>query len=258
MPDRQIVLVNLVGAPDKAFADVASALQAQVENEFRQNWPDEAAGVVINIASSARDVPSNATPIFVTRLDAAKADQEVGVHKHQEASSPPYAVVNYTRRWSLTASHELLELLADPRDDTTKAGPSPIDPAVEVLFVREICDPVEEIGYSLGGVEVSDFCTPLYFRESGGARDRFDFRKELSAAGQITPGGYRSWRDPRFPNPDDLFVMAIKNSRTVFIYVDATSERCCQIRVQPGAGGFTGPHDLEGLLDCPDPPATAR
>jgi hypothetical protein len=66
--------------------------------------------------------------------------------------------------WTWTASHELLEMLEDPTTNVTSDG-----------FAREVCDPVDNIGYYIDGDLVSDFVTPAYFQlQSKGPWDYLD------------------------------------------------------------------------------------
>ena len=79
--------------------------------------------------------------------------------------------------WSVTLSHEVLEMIADPTVNIFAPGPSP-DPADGgkwVLFTYEVGDPVERFCYEIDGVLVSDFVTPWYFSEGEGRGTRNDF-----------------------------------------------------------------------------------
>jgi hypothetical protein len=58
--------------------------------------------------------------------------------------------------WSRGWSHEIVETLVDP--DLTNRW---------ALGLREVGDPVENVTYSLDGVQVSDFVFPSYFGGSG-------------------------------------------------------------------------------------------
>jgi hypothetical protein len=64
--------------------------------------------------------------------------------------------------WSVTASHECQEMLADPFGNRLVSGPSLAPDQGNVEYLVEVCDPVEDLGfaYLINGVLVSDFYTP--------------------------------------------------------------------------------------------------
>src|SRR5207244_12011882 len=55
----------------------------------------------------------------------------------------PYALVLYTQSWSLTASHETLEMLADPWGSRLVGGSSIQAGQGRVRYLIEVCDPCE-------------------------------------------------------------------------------------------------------------------
>ena len=78
------------------------------------------------------------------------------------------AVVNAKQtgwEWTMAASHDLMEMLANPMLNLTVFVPAE-NGTTGKLYVREICDPVSSPEYSLqnrrrGGVE---FCVPVVVR----------------------------------------------------------------------------------------------
>ena len=92
--------------------------------------------------------------------------------------------------WTVTLSHELLEMLADP---WTKWCAVAID---NQIYALEVADPLEAdaLGYEIDGVRVSDFITPAWFEPT--EADRLDFKQRLSKQLEIAPGGYISVLDP--------------------------------------------------------------
>ena len=65
--------------------------------------------------------------------------------------------------WTVTLSHEALELLADPEVNLLVMGPHPADPDKTVFHWYEMCDAVQDETYEIDDVEVSNFVLPLYF-----------------------------------------------------------------------------------------------
>jgi hypothetical protein len=85
--------------------------------------------------------------------------------------------------WTVTLSHELLEMLADPWINWCAQGPD------GKVYALEVCDAVEadELGYQIDGVLVSDFITPAWFEPT--QADRVDFKERISKPLQLAAGG---------------------------------------------------------------------
>jgi hypothetical protein len=93
----------------------------------------------------------------------------------------PYAVVAYNSRWTRVASHELLEMMVNPRVQRILSG-----------FIEEICDPVKKVSYRVQGVALSDFVTPAWFT---GAPGPYDFLGRVTTAHSVR-FGYATTYDP--------------------------------------------------------------
>ena len=137
---------------------VAGALSKQVSRDFGPLWEVNA-----DVAAYQRleDVPLDYWPIIVK--DDIGDPSAAGYHEDQHGQ--PLALVQYDTSWSLTASHECLEMLADPFGRRVIAGESPVQGQGRVNFLVEVCDPCEASGcaYTINGVQVSDFFTPHFF-----------------------------------------------------------------------------------------------
>jgi hypothetical protein len=93
--------------------------------------------------------------------------------------------------WSVTASHELLEMLADPNinltvfvQDANTSG---------TLYAYEVCDACEDdsFGYQINNVLVSDFVYPAWFenlRAEGSTQ--FDRMNQIQNPLQLLTNGY--------------------------------------------------------------------
>ncbi len=112
--------------------------------------------------------------------------------------------------WSVTLSHEALELIADPEANTMVAGPHPGQRHRYAFYWYEVCDPVQEETYRVQGVEVSNFVLPSYFSAMptpGGHNDFLGRRhkgKRLPAFG-VNPGGYLGYYDPKTHRERSIF-----------------------------------------------------
>jgi hypothetical protein len=135
----------------------------------------------------------------------ADIDDAVGYHD-QNNRGLPYGFVftdiakELKEPWSVTLSHEVLELVGDANANTFAAGPHPEDPKRIVFHWYEMCDAVQAESYEIDGVKVSNFVLPLYFTvgEQVGARnDYLGERKgrSLKSFG-VNPGGYVGFFDP--------------------------------------------------------------
>jgi hypothetical protein len=91
--------------------------------------------------------------------------------------------------WTVTVSHELLEMLADPWINLT-VFVQPTETTGK-LYAYEVCDTCEadHLGYPINGLQVSDFAFPEWWGVPGSKR-RLDFMGHVTRVLQILPGGY--------------------------------------------------------------------
>lgn len=175
------------------LAVVSAALQKQATRDLRPIWEIDA---TVDVFERLEDVPLGYWPMIVQDdigFDAA------GIHLFNDGT--PYALISSSDDndvWSLTASHECLEMLVDPWGDRTIAGDSPKPDQGRVQFLVEVCDPSEaaEFGYSVNGVLVSDFYTPHFFDPVASAGVRYSFTDAIAEPRDVLRGGYLSWMEP--------------------------------------------------------------
>lgn len=173
---------------------VGSALQKQATRDFGPLW-----GIEATVSPFARleDVPIDYWPIIVR--DDIGVSGAAGVH--EDKNGQPFSLVQYSTDWSLTASHEMLEMLADPFGKRLVAGKAPAGApkaaSGRVNFLVEVGDPSEsaEFGYTVNGVLVSDFYTPHFFDPVRSAV-RYSFTDAIKSPRTILRGGYLSWVVP--------------------------------------------------------------
>ena len=172
-------------------AEVASALQRQVSRDFGPIWGVDA---TIDGFSSLDRVPPGYWVVLVR--DQLAIPGLIGIHL--DDNGQPYALVRRTPTWTLAASHEVLEMLADPFGSRVMPGGSPKRGQGIVELLVEVCDPVgsPNNAYTVNGVLVSDFITPNYYDPSPVTGVRYSFSGALDRPRSIAPGGYLSWRDP--------------------------------------------------------------
>jgi hypothetical protein len=181
------------GAPVelKELTSVAAALQKQVTRDFGPIWDISAD---VSAFASLEDMPLDYWPVIIKD----KLDDPTAGGYHEDSHGQPYSLVAYSDDWTLAASHETLEMLADPFGRRMIAGPSPKDGQGRVKFLVEVCDPCEDAScaYSVNGVVVSDFYTPHYFDPVASVGTRYSFHSKITAPRQVLKGGYLSWYDP--------------------------------------------------------------
>ncbi len=174
------------------LAPVSAALQKQATRDFGPLWAVDA---TVDAFASLEDIPLDYWPVMIR--DDIGVDGAAGVHEDKDGQ--PFALVQMSNQWSLTASHEVLEMLADPYGRRLIAGPSPKPGQGRVLFLVEVCDPSEDaaFAYTVNGVTVSDFYTPHFFDPVTSAGVRYSFSGAIDAPRKVLKGGYLSWFHPR-------------------------------------------------------------
>jgi hypothetical protein len=88
---------------------------------------------------------------------------------------------------SVSASHELVEMLVDPAINMMTTGPDP-----KTIYAYESADPVEALTFNVNGIPMSDFVYPSYFeifRKPGSVK--FDQLNKVTQPFQILSGGYQ-------------------------------------------------------------------
>jgi hypothetical protein len=192
-----VVLIRQLGLisesqtiPFSELGPVSAALQKQTLKDLAPIWEIQA---TVDAFASLEDVPPGYWPIIV------KDDINVNAAGiHEDDTGQPFALVQASDSWSLTASHEALEMLVDPFGKRLVAGQSPIEDQDRVEFLVEVCDPSEAVsfGYTVNGVSVSDFYTPNYFDPVTNSSVRYSFTGAIKEPRQVLAGGYLSWHDP--------------------------------------------------------------
>jgi hypothetical protein len=172
----------------KELSAVAAALQKQATRDLGPVWKVEA---TVTAFEKLEDLPLDYWPVTV--MD--RIDDPSAAGYHEDETGQPFAVVQYDKGWSVTASHEVLEMLVDPFGRRLVAGTSPVQGQGRVRFLVEVCDPseAERFGYNINGIRVSDFYTPHYFEPHKASGVRYSFTNAIEEPKQVLRGGYLSW-----------------------------------------------------------------
>jgi hypothetical protein len=186
-----VALVDTTGTiPALDLAEVAGALNEQVQADFAPRW---------RVAATVGAYPS--APPGTWRIDLVHSTGQAGsLGFHADANHQPFAKVAVDiGQWTVTASHELLEMLGDPwgnRLHGARALPGWQGTSPRVRYLLELCDPCEAFTYQVGGVELSDFLLPAFYRSSTHATPGYSHTGALTEPLQIADGGYISFIDP--------------------------------------------------------------
>jgi hypothetical protein len=180
---------------------VSAAVQKQVARDLGPIWNLEAS---VDAFASLEDVPLGYWQVII--MDKIPFDAG-GIHLNRD-NGQPYALVQFSDDWSLTISHETLEMLVDPSGNRTVATNSPKPDQGRVLVLVEVSDPSEatQFGYTVNGVLVSDFYTPRFFDPVSSQGVQYSFTGAITKPRQVLDGGYISWWDPETTHVFQLFV----------------------------------------------------
>lgn len=201
--------------------DVLNAIRAinrQIKEDFEPYW---SFGATLRLEGPTRGKLDKAKladmrgDAVIYLLDKADAEDALGYHETNYRGIP-YGFVftalckELKESWTVTLSHEALELLGDSQNNLLVQGPHPKDSKKEVFHWFEMCDAVQSLKYEIDGIEVSDFVLPLYFTagEQDGGRNDFLGTKGLKSFG-VARGGYIGFFNPKlgkhltYSAPDD-------------------------------------------------------
>jgi hypothetical protein len=179
----KVAVVNDAGI---AAADVdrwIAAMRVQVRRDLEPAW---------SVGADLVQLPAGETAEgcwhLILKPDALFATG--GVHEKQARGQFPLATVSIfkgqasLRGWSVTASHELLEMLVNPDARTIKA---PRLTWLKRQVRLEVCDPCgDDSCYGVKGVKVANFVYPSWFGRGAGP---FDHLGQLPKSFSVTAGG---------------------------------------------------------------------
>ena len=189
---QQVALVSQApSVPHSEVSRVSAALQKQVTRDFGPIWSVTA---TVDGFADLSDVPLGYWPVIV-RDDVGDKYDAAGLHL--DDNGQPFSLVSDD--WAQTASHETLEMLADPFGERVIAGQAPKEAKKQgrVEFLVEVCDPSEAtaFGYAVNDVLLSDFYTPAFFDPVAASGVRYSFTGAITKPRQIVKGGYISWHN---------------------------------------------------------------
>ncbi|HEY3861510.1 MAG TPA: metallophosphoesterase [Verrucomicrobiae bacterium] len=192
MANIQVAVINQsTSIADGEVQAAIPALQTQVSRDFAPVW---------SVDAQLTFVPNGSQPAadawWLVILDNSDQAGALGYHDLTPNFLPLGKVFAGSDKqlgyqWTVTASHELLEMLGDP-DINLCATQQKSNGALR-LYAYEVADACEadQYGYLIDGVLVSDFVFPSWFESNRPANSaQFDFQKKIGAPFQLLPGGY--------------------------------------------------------------------
>ncbi len=222
-----ISIVNFTDTlEDEDVQRVIRAINRQITQDFQPYW---SMGATLRLEghgdTEERQAPQELRGDAIIYLwdKAADVPDAIGYHDRNNKGLP-YGFVfteiaaEVGEPWSVTLSHEALELIGDAEVNVLAAGPNPKDPNQAVYFWYEICDAVQTESYDIEGVAVSNFVLPLYFTVDAEEGSRNDFlgrrhNGNLLQSFGVNPGGYVGFFNPATGSNDIFTADALAQKR---------------------------------------------
>lgn len=194
---------------DEELQRVIRAINRQVSEDFEPYW---SLGATLRLEGKSglkpekQELPDMRGEAIIYLWDKADIPGALGYHDRNNRGIPFGFVFTQLSQavgesWTVTLSHEALELIADPEVNLLAMGPHPANPDAIVFHWYEMCDAVQAETYQIDGVEVSNFVLPLYFTVSEEVGGRNDFLARIHdgltlRSFGVNPGGYVGFFNP--------------------------------------------------------------
>ena len=225
------MLISVVNHTDGKLSDEAvqegiRAVNRQIAEDFNPNW---SMGADLRLEGAIGKDPDDAKlpelkgDAIIYLWNGVDVDDAIGYHEANAAGTPFGFVFTELAKelkepWTVTFSHEALELIGDPEANLLVAGPHPEDPKKEVFHWYEMCDAVQDETYKIDGVAVSNFVLPLYFTQFAEVSGRNDFLGRLTKGKalqsfSINPGGYIGFYNPKTREHDTFSLKGDRRAR---------------------------------------------
>ena len=166
------------------------ALQIQADRDFKPIW-----GQSTQLTYIQKGCKNPKNMAWLALMDDTDQAGALGYHDLTNEGLPLGKVfaktdMQYGEEVSVTASHELLEMLADPYISYTMLTGQG---ATVIGYAWEVCDACEDsrFAYEINGIKVSDFVYPAWFqvwRKEGSTK--FDHMSKITKPLQLIEGGY--------------------------------------------------------------------
>jgi hypothetical protein len=220
---KNSVIISVINHASAEISDdelqmVIRCINRQLKEDFEPYW---GFGGQLRLEGRSGKEPASDNPVdlrgdgIIYIWDTLEPREAVGEHNKYYSGIPNgYVFTEIARKlnenWSVTLSHEALELIADPQLNLFAKGPHPhpMEKRREVFHCFEVCDAVQAEQYPIDGVDVSNFVLPLYFTydadrnadEPGSRNDYLGTKNKQTgktlASFSVNPGGNSVVWDP--------------------------------------------------------------
>jgi hypothetical protein len=185
------------------FGKLTAALQKCYDRHFLPVW-----GYPVKLYNTRKPKRSDWQFVYLDDPDAPDAFGYHDLTVHGQPLSKVFmrTVLENGESVSLTASHELFEMVIDPIANMWAESASGKE------FAYEMCDPVEEDAFLVDGLKMSNFVYPSWFEPFKHPRGtKYDHLALLKAPFTMTKGGYVTvkWRG----KVSDRFRSKVKKKR---------------------------------------------
>jgi len=235
-----LVIISVINHTDGDISDeeiqeTIRVINRQIKEDFEPYW---SLGATLRLEGRSSDKPDEITTpdmrgeAVIYLWNETDVPDALGYHEKNNRGIP-YGFVftelsSEIEPWSVTLSHEALELIADPEVNLLVRGPHPTEER-DVFHWYEMCDAVQAETYEIDHVKVSNFVLPLYFTSGDEVGGRNDFLgrsydgETLQSFG-VNPGGYIGFFDPQ-----------IQDHETFTMKDDAEATRRMEIKSKAGS-----------------------
>jgi len=178
-----ISIVNFSDLSDRAVQEAIRAVNRQIQEDFAPIW-----GSIWNLRLHGSSFNRNDINSLVDEFVQGEAVLYIVDEGHLPGAAGyhalngreiPYGFVFITdpNDWTVTLSHEALELIIDPTVNVFVPGPDPRPGRQNntVFHSYEVCDAVERTSYFVDGIRVSNFITQQWFVSEDAPGTRNDF-----------------------------------------------------------------------------------
>jgi len=196
-----IAIINFSSRSDQEVQTAIRAVNRQIQYDFMPLWGQ---GRELRLHTASFEPTPDPEKVVEERIAAdsvlylvneSTLPGALGYHSINTAELPVGFVFTQEGDWTITLSHEALELIVDPNTNAFIPGPHPKDPNKMVLHSYEACDAVERMSYQIDGVPVSDFVTPQYFQPGEAPGTRNDFLGVGVKSFGVTKGSHIAFID---------------------------------------------------------------
>jgi hypothetical protein len=220
LPD--IAVVNFSSVPDADAQAAIRAVNRQVLEDFQPIWGAAYVSKLHAVTPLVNGQPVQDMKVpaeaVIYLVDQPSIPGALGYHDMNNAEVPVGFVFTDLGDWTVTLSHEVLELIVDPTVNILVPGPDPrqpTNPNAWLLHTYEVCDAVERTEYHIDGITVSNFVTPNYFRPGNAPGTRNDFLGVGVDSFGVTPGSHLGTIDPNDFSWVEILGSQVQNRSTI-------------------------------------------